>query len=201
MNFPWLPDFPCGSFGPSLERVGNWSGEGPRRSRWKGGAKEYTSWRIWSCLHRDTGNHGWKLRLEEKAFCSLQSVSTSFRWKTSIHRPGLWKHVSIHEPLLPWNQDANYMLSESIFLQQGLEACALASCSDSGSKNPPSPYWTQFIFSFFPSQQLITSSSAWVSDRKLKYLSSPIHALLHILLWPPTSLSPYPISQHSFLFQ
>lgn len=69
-----------------------------------------------------------------------------------------------HEPLIPWNQDASYMLSESIFLQQGLKACALTSCSESGSKSPPSPYWTQFIFSFFPSQKLITSSSAYQTE-------------------------------------
>lgn len=53
--------------------------------------------------------------------------------------------MPIYEPFLSWNEDANYMLSESTFLQQGLEDWASAFCSDSGSKKPLPSYLAQFI--------------------------------------------------------
>lgn len=144
------------------------------------------------------GTMGWRLRLEDEACCSLRSVPASFRWKTPIHGSGVWEHVPIYEPLLPWNQDANYMLSESTFLQQDLEACAFATSTDWGSKNPPSTPWPQFIFRFFSGQQLVNRmSSAWVSDEVLRYLSSPIHAITHTSL---SSAFPVPQTHLSTFF-
>lgn len=70
------------------------------------------------------------------------------------------------------------MLSESIFLQQDLEACALASRSDSGSKNSPLPYWAQVIL-FLP-QSITNHICLRLSvrqDVQIPHLSSPIHAL------------------------
>lgn len=142
----------------------------PRRGKWKG--------RSHSCQSEDTGAHGmgWRLSLPP---CSLQSVSAAFRWKTWIHGSGMWEYVPIDEPLLPWNQDATYLLSGCIFLQQDLEAGALP-CFWLwlGQQKSSTNLWGS-IYIWFPFQSTASHMCLCLSVRlMLSIHASPTHSSL-----------------------
>lgn len=109
----------------------------------------------------------------------LQSVSASFRWKTWIHGSGMWEYVPIDEPLLPWNQDATYLLSGCIFLQQDLEAGALPCCwlwlrQQKSSTHHLGPLYIWFLFQSTASHMCLCLSVRLDAP----YHASPTHSSL-----------------------
>ena len=93
-----LPDFSCGLSGPSLESIGNWWGSSPEEAGGRGGEKEYASWRTWSCLCKDSGDHDESSVLFTVCLCFFQveNFSSWFRavrtcahpWTSSPTEPG-----------------------------------------------------------------------------------------------------------------
>lgn len=104
----------------------------------------------------------------------------------------MWEYVPINEPLLPWDQDATYLLSGCIFLQHDLGAGALPCFWLWLRQQKSSTNLRGSIYIWFPFQSTASHVGLCLSvrlDAQYPCLSYPLLSVLCFLCSPNPSLN------------